>query len=124
MKKIVCGILVVMAVMLTVSVSHAEGKNIYIVHEDMPKWVEQTIGSNPTHYWFTSTHAYGVGVVKPMKNRSLQRTTAENRARAVLLKGLGVTRGNFVEIRGVWEDPDTRALYALARVKIDIIPAK
>lgn len=124
MKKILG--MVMLAVLLTVSISHAEGKNIYVVHEDTPKWVEQTLGSNGTDHWITEQYAYGVGVVPKMKNRSLQRTAAGNRARNVLLKNFGQTEGVLrgTEIRHIWEDPSTGKIHALARMPIKIVPAK
>lgn len=125
MKK-AYAILAVAAVilMLTISMSEAKEKQIYIIHEDMPEWAIQTV--NGTHYWFTDRYAYGVGIAPPMKNRHLQKTTAENRARNTLITGLRTHKvfSGMTEIRDTWKDPDTKKVYALARTPIKIIPAE
>jgi len=122
MKK-VYAILAVTAVMLmlTIGISQAREKQIYIVHEDMPEWATQTV--NGTHFWFTDRYAYGVGIAPPMKNSSLQRTTAGNRARVAVVTGLriGATISGS-EIRYFWKHPETGELYALARMPIAIVP--
>lgn len=105
----------------------ANAKDIYIVHEDMPEWATMTVGLKPTPYWFTNQYAYGVGIAPLMKNKALARTTAANRAREILIKGLKenpVIGINAIEIREFWTNPDNGKVYALARTPIKIIPAK
>src|SRR3989344_5624093 len=112
MKKIF-RVIAVVFLLATATASTSYGK-IWIVPDNMPEWAINALDNQA--YWFTDQYAYGVGVAPPMKNYSLQRTTAENRARAALLKGLGITKESTVEIRDVWKDPDTHKIYALARV--------
>lgn len=107
--------------MLTIGISQAKEKQIYIVHEDMPEWATQTV--NGTHYWFTDQYAYGVGIAQPMKNSSLQRITAGNRARTAIATRLNLgSKINGSEIRHFWKNPETGDLYALARMPIKIEP--
>lgn len=127
MKKVLGVAFALLTVMvLTVSTSHAKEKQIYIIHGDTPSWVIETIGKNAKTYWFTDQYAYGVGIAPPMKNRSLQRITAENRARAALISGLRANPiiNGIVEIRDTWRNPDNGKEYALVRTSIKIVPVK
>lgn len=119
MKKILGVVMLVFLLVATPALA-----KIYIVPANMPGWAVNAL--NGEKFWFTRTHAYATDVAAPMGNRPLQRITAENRARARLLKGLGVTNAivKGIEIRDVWEDPDTHKVYALVRIHINIIPAE
>lgn len=127
MKKILSVVFALLtAMVLTVSASQAKEKQIYIIHEDTPSWVIETIGKNAKTYWFTDQYAYGVGIAPPMKNSHLQMSTAESRARTNLTNGLR-TNGvisSVAEVRGHWKDPDTKKAYILVRTPIKIIPAE
>lgn len=121
MKKILA--VLVMALFFTAPAAFAKGV-IAIVPADMPNWVIDSADTGG--YWFTSKYAYAIGVAPKMRNTSLQRTTAENRARAALVRGLGLTTGiaKGVEVRDHWEDRTTGELYVLVRIEINISPTK
>ncbi len=82
---------------------------------DYPKWVLK--GS-----LIEGEHLFGVGSAKGIRNVSLARMTADNRARAEIAKlmspGAKVEmKMSGVEIIDHWIHPENGALYALARLK-------
>lgn len=82
-------------------------------NDHRPEWVRQGTRAEGEVY-------YGLGKVRGIRNRSLARSTADNRARAAvgrLLSGKGSFTGTLsgVEIEKRWYDRKTRTHYSLAR---------
>ncbi|MEL6185473.1 MAG: hypothetical protein AAFU79_12690 [Myxococcota bacterium] len=78
--------------------------------ERAPRWVREDVTAPGV--------IFGVGSVRGVANRGLARITAENRARANLMRKLGVGEREAVsgiDIVDHWTDPRSGAMFARAR---------
>ena len=84
--------------------------SVTVLAQEKPEWTTKT-------YWADGDIVYGVGKAPKMMNSSLQRSTAENRARAATLKAVGLASATLrgSEIVEIWQASDG-TIYALARV--------
>jgi len=100
MKK---GLLIVLIVMVATAIT--------AIAQVKPDWVTKSPG------WVDGDIVFGVGKAPKMTNSSLQRSIAANRARAGILKvvGLKVATLKGSEVVEIWQD-DNGDLYALAKV--------
>lgn len=116
MKRI---IFTVLALMFLATTAHAG--IVFIGPVKTPNWVIEAMDAE--YFWYTPKYAYAVGVAKNIRNHSLLRTTAEDRARTRLIEGLKLTDAIIreCEIVNVWEDQDSNEFYALARMPIKIV---
>lgn len=78
-----------------------------------PRWVRKEV--------VEAGFVFGVGRVRGVENRALARMTAENRARADVIRQLGVGEGEGVsgiDIVDHWTDPRSGSMFARARFKV------
>jgi hypothetical protein len=97
------GLLIVVVILVVAATAIAQTK---------PDWIAKAPG------WVEGEFVFGVGKAPKMMNSSLQRDIAQNRARAAILKAVGLKSATLrgSEIVEVWQDTDDGALYVLARV--------
>lgn len=89
-----------------------------------PSWIGRGAGA---HQVDGKRLLVGIGWARGVKNRSLARTAAQNRARAELARLVGSQGNNsqggtllrFVQTPKLWQDRSTGTLFAMAQVSLE-----
>lgn len=122
MRTIMLGIIFAALVMVNGCTAIA-AESVAGTSDETPQWVARAKIALAEAYWGEGEYIVAVGSATRMLDISHQQKAATYRAKANVLRALGITEALLVntEIVSIWKDPTNGTIYTLVRIHRDSV---